>query len=121
LLINLFCNIIDPNVPQEEGGEGPPSEDGETQQEGEATENRQEGEGGQQSDPNQTTEASSAEGSDVPGPPPKKGLAWLPIIIIVASIAGLLLIGLIILLIRRRRAARGYNPAASSEPTPARA
>lgn len=49
--------------------------------------------------------------------PPKKGMSWLPIIIIAASIVGLLLIGLVILLLRKKRANQGYATTATKEPT----
>jgi hypothetical protein len=123
--LNRFCIIIDPNVSPEdqqqqgeEGDSATQNEGGDNQQGEEVNENPQEGETGTgdslQSDPNQSIEAVSGNGTDTTVPP-KKGLSWLPIIIIIASIAVILLIGLIILIVRKRNAAKGYNPTATSE------
>ncbi|CAF1134590.1 unnamed protein product [Adineta steineri] len=88
----------------------------------------QDGETGNQPDGGNTQPGGSdAEGVTDPNAeegtaPPKKGMSWLPIIIIAASIIGLLLIGFIILLLRKRRAAAsggntkaGYNTAPTTE------
>lgn len=40
----------------------------------------------------------------------KKGMSWLPIIIIVAAIVGLLLLGAIYLFVCRKRSQNGQNP-----------
>lgn len=129
----------EPYAPQDEGhqeedseSELPVNEDYENQQglddneigpDGHDVENQQEGKVDDEShvshDPNQSTESTFVDATEIMDKPQsaKKRFSWLPIIIIVAVIAAILLIGLLILIIRKRRDARGYNPTATTEHT----
>ncbi|CAF1262273.1 unnamed protein product [Rotaria sp. Silwood1] len=60
-------------------------------------------------------ETSSSSGDEGVIAPPKKGMNWLPIIIIAASIAVLLIIGLGFLFLRKKRGNKGYGPTATSD------
>ncbi len=67
-----------------------------------------------------TVDGAAGNGTET-GTPAKKGMSWLPIIIIAGAILGLILIGLIVLLIRKKRAGgagntAGYNRTATNEP-----
>ena len=98
------------------------SVDGENNQEG-GNENRADGEGnqsGSSSDTSTNADGKSESGTETDAPV-KKGMSWLPIIIIAAAIGGLLLIGLIVLAVRKRSASKGYASTASNEPGAARA
>lgn len=68
-------------------------------------------------DNDEIDEASAGQnGTDISGPMKKKGMSWLPIIIIAGAIVGLLLIGLVVLLIRKNRAKQGgYTPTNTNE------
>jgi hypothetical protein len=112
-----------------EGGEPTPSVDESVNrpQDGDGNENRPVGEDGQpipSVDQNGNVEGGPNNGTET-GAPQKKGMSWLPIIIIAAGIVGLLLIGLAILFIRKRRTAKGYaappGEAAGQPKSPARA
>jgi len=80
--------------------------------------NQQEGEGNQPGTP-ETVDGAAGNGTET-ATPSKKGMSWLPIIIIAASIVGLLLIGLIVLLLRKKRSGAsgkaGYGQAPTTEP-----
>lgn len=97
--------------------------DGENNQGGGGNDNRVDGEGnepGASSDKNTNADGTAASGTETDAPV-KKGMSWLPIIIIAAAIGGLLLIGLIFLVVRKRRASKGYASTASNEQAGARA
>jgi hypothetical protein len=91
-----------------EGGDNRPDGEGGDQS------NRQEGEGGHGTISD--VEGAAGNGTET-ATPSKRGMSWLPIIIIAASIVGLLLIGLIVLLIRKKKTSNkgGYGPTATNE------
>jgi len=98
----------------QEGGDG--SQTGGDNQQG--NENKPEGENNPGGVYYPDAEGAAGNGTET-GIPPKKGMSWLPIIIIAASIVGLLLIGLLILFLRKKNrtsGGKGYNAAATSEP-----
>ena len=118
--MTLFCLIVAPQEPSNQGDDGElasQNEVDENQAAGEDNENRQDGgDTTTPSDPNQSTDAVIANGTNQPTE--KKKFGWLPIIIIVAAIAALLLLGLIVLLVRRKGRSGGYDRTATTD-TPA--
>lgn len=103
---------------QDNGNTGSSNQDGDNQQEKEGSENQTNTDDNQQSGTG-TVEGvdSGVNGTDTATTPAKKGMTWLPIIIIGASIAVLLLVGLIVLLIRKKRAKDGYGRTPQNDPT----
>jgi hypothetical protein len=106
---------------QDGNSQGQQNQDGGNQQEeGEGGENQQ-----TNSDPNGAEvyypdeNDISANGTETAAPA-KKGMSWIPILIIVGAIIGLLVIGLIIMLLKRKGNKRGgtYGQAPTNESGP---
>ena len=100
----------------QQGGQGQDGSDGSQTNEG--GENQPGGEGGEnqpgeEKNPDvyypSADESTGGNGTDT-GVPPKKGMSWLPIIIIAASIVGLLLIGLLVLFFRKKKRGGAGGP-----------
>ena len=87
---------------------------------GEGNENRPSGDG-DQSGAGKVDGDGTTEGTSETSSPAKRGMNWLPVIIIAASIGALLLFGLIFLLIRKKRASKGYAPPPNANEQTARA
>lgn len=120
IFIYLY-NCLDQQGGQDLEGEGDGTDsgssnpDGENRQEGDGTDNQPNADGDQPNTNGQSEVEGGANNGTDTSAPSKKGMTWLPIIIIGASILGLLIIGLIVLLIRKKRSTKGYNPAATGE------
>ena len=93
---------------------------------GDATNNRPDGEGNENRPSGDGDQSGKVEGDGTTdtsetGSPAKKGMNWLPVIIIAASIGALLVFGLIFLLIRKKRGNKGYAAPPNASDPPARA
>ncbi|CAF1955652.1 unnamed protein product [Rotaria magnacalcarata] len=97
--------------------QGKLNEGGDNQREEKNNENQTNGENNQagSSDSNVDSNGNNDKQTDGSSAPPKKGMNWLPIIIIAAAILTLLLIGITILVLRKRNTKKGYGPTATND------